>query len=86
VGALWFAAEEREGGPWAFVYDVRIDNAYRRRGYGTQALEALEEEARELGLPRIALHVFGHNHAARAMYEKLGYEVVDLLMSKTLSP
>jgi len=86
VGVLWFAAEEGEGGPRAFVYDVQIDQAYRRRGYGTQAFEALEDEVRALGLTKIVLHVFGHNHAARAMYAKLGYEVVDLILSKTLSP
>ena len=82
VGVLWFAGEEREFGPWAFVYDIRIEKVYRRRGYGTQALEALEERARELGLPRITLHVFGHNSAAREMYAKLGYQEVDLILSK----
>ena len=86
VGVLWFAVEKREAGPRAFVYDVQIDEAYRRRGYGTQAFEALETKVRELGLTRIMLHVFGHNHAARTMYAKLGYEVVNLIMSKTLSP
>jgi ribosomal protein S18 acetylase RimI-like enzyme len=86
VGVLWFAAEEREGGPRAFVYDLQIDKAYRRQGYGMQAFEALEDKVRALGLTRIMLHVFGHNHAAQAMYTKLGYEVVDLIMSKALSP
>lgn len=86
VGVLWFAVEEREAGPRAFVYDVQVDEAYRRQGYGTLAFEALERKVRELGLTRIMLHVFGHNRAARAMYAKLGYEVVDLIMSKTLSP
>ncbi len=84
VGILWLAVEEREGGPRAFVYDVEIDPAYRRQGYGSQALEALEDKVRELGLTRIMLHVFGHNHAARAMYEKLEYETVNLILSKTL--
>lgn len=85
VGVLWFAVEDREGGPRAFVYDVQVDAAYRRQGYGTQAFEALEAKVRELGLTRIMLHVFGHNHAARAMYAKLGFEEVDLILSKTLS-
>jgi RimJ/RimL family protein N-acetyltransferase len=84
VGMLWFAAEEREAGPRAFLYDIRIEKAYRRRGYGMEALQALEARVRELGLARITLHVFGHNHPARAMYEKLGYDVVDVRMCKTL--
>jgi ribosomal protein S18 acetylase RimI-like enzyme len=86
VGMLWFAVEEREGGSRAFLYDLRITEAYRRRGYGTQALQALEAKVRELSLTRITLHVFGHNQPARELYAKLGYEVVDLRLSKTLDP
>jgi RimJ/RimL family protein N-acetyltransferase len=39
---------------------------------------------RDLGLPRIMLHVFGHNRPARALYAKLGFEEVDLILSKTV--
>jgi RimJ/RimL family protein N-acetyltransferase len=84
VGMLWFARQQRAGTAQAFVYEVQIYEAYRRRGYGTQAFRALEEKVRALGLDKIVLHVFGHNHAARAMYEKLGYEPVDLIMAKTV--
>jgi len=69
----------------AFVYDIRIYESYRRRGYGTQAFEVLEKKVRALGVGKIMLHVFGHNDAAKAMYTKLGYEVVSLIMSKTVS-
>jgi ribosomal protein S18 acetylase RimI-like enzyme len=86
VGLLWFAVEEQAGAPRAFLYDIRIEEACRRRGYATEALQALEAKVRELRLAMIELHVFGHNDAARAMYEKLGYQVTDLRMSKTLSP
>ncbi len=57
---------------------------YRRRGYATQALRAIEEKARELGLNNIALHVFGHNDGARVLYEKVGYVVTDFIMAKDL--
>jgi ribosomal protein S18 acetylase RimI-like enzyme len=85
VGVLWFAVQEREAGLQAFVYDIRIYESYRRRGYGTQAFEVLEKKVRALGVGKIMLHVFGHNDAAKAMYTKLGYEVVSLIMSKTVS-
>jgi RimJ/RimL family protein N-acetyltransferase len=85
VGVVWFAAERRQGGPRAFVYDLWIEEAYRRRGYATQALGALEARVQELGLPKIVLHVFGHNHAARSLYAKAGFEEVDLILAKTLS-
>ncbi len=51
---------------------------------GEQAFQALEIKVRELGLHTIALHVFGHNHAARAMYEKLGYITTNVQMLKTV--
>lgn len=85
VGMLWFAATERANEPVAFVYDVIVYEQFRRSGYGEQAFQAMETKARELGLKRIGLHVFGHNFAARAMYEKLGYLVTNVQMSKSLS-
>ncbi len=85
VGMLWFADTERANERVAFVYDVNVYEPFRRRGYGEQAFLALETKVRELGLEKIGLHVFGHNHAARAMYEKLGYAVTNVAMSKSLS-
>jgi len=85
VGMLWFAATERANEPVAFIYDVNIYEPFRRRGYGEQAFQALETKVRALGLKNISLHVFGHNHAARAMYEKLGYVTTNVMMSKSLT-
>jgi RimJ/RimL family protein N-acetyltransferase len=85
VGALWFAVRDGGTGPEVFVYDVRIIEEFRRRHYGTAAFLALESHVRKLGLTTISLHVFGHNLAARTMYEKLGYVTTNVLMSKTLS-
>lgn len=85
VGILWFGIR-RQGRlePIAFVYDIRINEEYRRRGYATQTLQALETKVQEMGLSRIALHVFGHNHGARQLYEKLGYTVTNIHMAKDL--
>ena len=84
VGRLWFAVHEEGGEATAFVYNIVIFEAFRRQGYGMQAMQALEEKVRELGLSNISLHVFGHNHAARAMYEKLGYATTNVMMRKAL--
>ncbi len=84
VGMLWFALEERGKAPIVFVYDVMIYEQFRRRGYGEQAFRAIESIARELGATNITLHVFGHNIAARAMYEKLGYAPTNIVMTKPL--
>ena len=84
VGVMWFAVP-----PWkppiAFIYDLLIYEAYRRRGYATLALQALEEKVRGLGLDRIGLHVFAHNPAGRALCEKAGYAVTDINMAKKLA-
>lgn len=80
VGILWFAVQQGK----VFIYDIVIYDAFRRRGYASQAFVALEEKVRELGLNTISLHVFGHNHAARAMYQKLGFIETNVMMSKTL--
>ena len=83
VGMIWFATP-----PWkppiAFVHAFLIDEPFRRRGFATQALQALEDKVRPLGLDTIGLHVFGHNRGARALYEKAGYEVADLVMAKKI--
>jgi RimJ/RimL family protein N-acetyltransferase len=83
VGILWIAVQ-RQDQPRAFVYDVEVFEEFRRHGYAEQAFYALEEKVKELGISKIALHVFGHNHAARALYEKLGYETTNVHMAKTL--
>ena len=73
VGGLWFVLAEEGSARQFFVMDIQIDEAHRRRGYGTQAFLAMEEKAREMDVDTITLHVFKDNDPARAMYEKLGY-------------
>ena len=85
VGVIWLARILFGAQPVAFIYDFRIDEAYRRKGYGEQAMRAAEEQAKALGFDTIALHVFGHNQAARALYEKLGYEITNINMAKKLT-
>jgi ribosomal protein S18 acetylase RimI-like enzyme len=85
VGIIWLARMMQGTKSIMFIYDFRIDEAYRRKGYGEQAMRAAEEQAKGLGFDTIALHVFGHNHAARALYEKMGYEITNINMTKKLT-
>lgn len=82
VGVIWVAVDETRRR--AFIYDFAIHEQYRRLGYGTQALLALDDVVRSLGLNEVSLHVFGHNTAARTLYEKAGYQITDLSMTKRL--
>ncbi len=85
VGAIWFALYDKQLQPLAFVYDFLIYEEFQRRGYGKQALLALEAEVKDLGIDKIALQVFAHNHIARALYEKTGYETSSIYMTKKLT-
>lgn len=84
VGMLWIHVMQKPK-PSAFVYNIEVFPQFRRRGYAEQAMLKLEEEARRLGLEGIRLHVFGHNTAARALYEKLGYVPTNINMLKQLT-
>jgi RimJ/RimL family protein N-acetyltransferase len=85
IGVIWFALYPNQLQPLAFVYDFLIDEQFRRRGYGQQAMLALEAKVKELGIDKIALHVFAHNHVARALYEKTGFETTGIYMTKKLT-
>jgi len=85
VGMIWLARIMQGAKPIMFIYDFRVDEVQRRKGYGEQAMLAAEVQAKALGYDTIALHVFGFNHGARALYEKLGYEITNINMAKKLT-
>jgi ribosomal protein S18 acetylase RimI-like enzyme len=86
VGMLWFAVKKKFGADIAFVFDVGIHPERRREGHAARAFRALEDEVRRLGLSGIALHVFGHNDAARALYASLGFEPTNISLFKPVEP
>lgn len=85
IGMLWFAVQERGGQRIAFVYDVAIQVEHQRQGHASRAFAALEDEVRRRGLSGIALHVFGHNTGAQALYRSLGYATTNITMFKQLA-
>lgn len=84
IGMLWFAAQERGGQRIAYVYDVAIHAEHQRQGHASRAFAALEHEVLGRGLSGIALHVFGDNTGAQALYRGLGYETTNINMFKRL--
>ncbi|MFB9314831.1 GNAT family N-acetyltransferase [Nocardioides plantarum] len=80
VGTLWIGTER----PMAFVYDVHVDEGHRRRGYGAGLMRAGALWARRHGSHALGLNVFGYNHGARALYEGLGYDTVEVFQGKGL--
>ncbi len=84
VGYVWLAMESKHGGVSAFVYDIEIKPAYRRRGHAMRALQALEAIATTAGASGIGLNVFANNDGAQALYRKLGYVATNVGMRKPL--
>ena len=85
VGWLWFAVTQRFGKRVAYVFDVSVLPEHQRQGHARRALQALEPRVQALGLAGVALHVFGHNGAARALYAGLGYEPTNLNLFKPVA-
>lgn len=82
VGYIWAAVEANCQS--AFLYDIVIFPQMQGKGYGKQAMLALEKNLQALGCSKLSLHVFGHNLIARSLYEKLGFIVTDLTLAKEL--
>jgi ribosomal protein S18 acetylase RimI-like enzyme len=67
----------------AFIDELYIAPAYRRRGYGRQAVAFVEQKAREMGVNAIHLEVDDGNDPALELYRRAGYEDHDrFLMTK----
>ena len=60
----------------AWIGGVGVVPGARRSGVGETLMRALHEEARERGVRRVWLEVIVENTGAFALYEKLGYELV----------
>jgi len=84
VGLGWLELRRKASGVSAWVYDVHLEADRRGQGLGRQLMEALHEQARELGATTIALNVFGHNTAAIRLYDSLGYVVTAQQMKRDL--
>ena len=86
LGLLWMHITMEAPHREAFIFNFVIDEPFRGKGFGKQALIALDEIMQGMGVESIALHVFGFNTNAIGLYKKSGYEVTDLNMRKAYSP
>ena len=84
VGDLWLAERDDSFQRCLFVFDIRLEESQRGKGYGKAAMLFAEEEARRRGHDSVALNVFGANEVARNLYRSLGYEENAVAMSKKL--
>jgi GNAT superfamily N-acetyltransferase len=81
VGLANLAVRDRD----AWIGGVGVVASARRAGIGEALMRAVHEEARSRGVERVWLEVIAENTGAFALYEKLGYEVVQDVEVWTLS-
>ena len=84
VGMIWLRAELDRPVKSGFIFDVEINEEFRGKGYGKQAMLLIEEKARELGIKQMGLNVFAYNDVAKNLYEGIGYKVSSMNMLKDL--
>ena len=85
LGVMWFQAKQDDPRRRAFINDFVIEEKFRGKGFGKKAMQALHEKLQDMLVESVGLHVFAHNTNAIALYEKMGYEVTNLYMSKTIT-
>lgn len=60
-------------GPCAYVDDVYVDEATRRRGVGRELLQAAIDWARAKGEPQVVLSSHTRNETAQRLFDALGF-------------
>jgi ribosomal protein S18 acetylase RimI-like enzyme len=86
VACLWMgtATDQIQGDRHTYIFLLYVSPPHRRKGIGAALMNQAEDWARARGERQIGLQVFQQNQAAIALYEKLGYTIQSLWMTKTL--
>jgi ribosomal protein S18 acetylase RimI-like enzyme len=80
IGVLWVQVKDQK----AFIFNFVIDEEFRGKGFGKQALTAMDEKLKSMGAESVDLHVFGDNLTAQQLYKKMGFKIIGLNMRKDL--
>lgn len=58
------------------LFDIIVDEKFRRKGYGTRLLQEILSFARSNSAQKAYLQVVGNNYPAKILYNKLGFKEV----------
>jgi ribosomal protein S18 acetylase RimI-like enzyme len=89
VGCAWVEEDDdpllrNDARTYAYVSDIFVKDAWRRRGVALQLLDALEMEMRSRGCRRIRICSKAANHFALECYKKAGYQPYKIVFAKRL--
>ncbi len=84
VGWVWFALLDDGAQRSGYVYNIRVEPAFRGRGHAKGALDRVAAALEAQGAHAIALHVFSFNTNALALYRSLGYGITGMNLLKPL--
>jgi ribosomal protein S18 acetylase RimI-like enzyme len=86
VACLWMgnATDQIRGDRHAYIFLLYVNPVHRRQGIGAALMKQAEDLARQRGDRQIGLQVFQQNQPALNLYEKLGYAVQSLWLTKPL--
>jgi len=82
LGMVWVEIKMEETPRRAFGYDFIVYEPFRGKGFGKQALQALDKILISMDVESMGLHVFGHNATAFELYKKMGFEITNINMRK----
>lgn len=69
---------------YAYISDLYVDEAWRRRGVGRQLLQAAETEMRRRGARQMRICSKAHNRMAVASYQSVGYSAYEVTFWKRI--
>ena len=72
--SLWFQPRLNWTSPQAWIPDLYVEPAFRRRGAARALLDACAEEARRRGCHRLVLESGHHRAEAHRLYEQYGFQ------------
>jgi ribosomal protein S18 acetylase RimI-like enzyme len=76
----WMELREEAG----FIHDVYVDESARRSGAAAALVEAALQWLADRGVPRVLLWTAPQNDAARRLFERLGFRLTMLEMTREL--
>lgn len=65
------------------VEEICVDERFRRQGVGCALMQAVREEAKSMGCPRVVLDVWSFNEEAMRFYQSMGFHAYQTFLEKS---